>query len=221
MRLSCLVPALLFLWTAPLYGQDAVGLSQCEIDQGFVSLFDGKTLDGWQGSTDGYVAENGILVCKKKGGGNLLTVKEYGDFIFRFEFKLEPNGNNGVAVRAPAKGNPAFAGMEIQILDEHYKGIQPYQAHGSIYGVVAAKRGFQKPIGEWNCEEIMCKGSRVKVTLNGTVIVDADLDKIDQPVDGRDHPGLKRRKGHIGWAGHGSRVEFRNIRIKELVDSSQ
>lgn len=184
-----------------------------EKEEGFVPLFNGKNLDGWMGSTAGYVAEDGLLVCKAKGGGLLLTEKEYADFAFRFEFKLEPGGNNGVAIRTPPKGNPAHVGMEIQILDNHaekYKNLKPYQFHGSIYFHVPAKRGHLKPAGQWNCEEIRCEGTRVKVTLNGAVIVDADLMTV------KDEPIIKPTKGHIGFMGHGSRVEFRNIRLKEL-----
>jgi len=174
------------------------------VEEGFTSLFDGKTLEGWKGSTAGYAAENGVLVCKKEGGGNLFTVKEFGDFIFRFDFKFEPGGNNGVSVR----------GHEIQILDDYapqHKDIKPCQYHGSIYCVVPAKRGSTKPAGEWNTEEIMVKGSRWKVTVNGTVIVDVDLAEV---------PGqealAKRTKGPLGFLGHGTRVEFRNLRIKGL-----
>jgi hypothetical protein len=191
-----------------------------DTEHDFVCLFDGKTLAGWQGDTEGYVVEpgrEGILVCKK--GGKIFTEKEYGDFIFRFEFKLEANGNNGVGIRTPLEGNPAYVGMEIQILDNsgsQYQKLQPYQYHGSIYGVVPAKRGFMKPVGQWNDEEIMCKGSHVRVTLNGEAIVDADLSTMEKPMDGQQHPGLKRDKGYIGFLGHGSRIEFRNIRIKEL-----
>jgi len=225
MRLTCIVTGLLFAGMNLLAAEEeeagpapGVGLCEEEAKEGFVSLFDGKTLDGWQGATDGYVAENGVLVCQP--GGNLFTAKEYADFIFRFEFKLPPWGNNGVGIRTPAEGNPAYGGMEIQILDDNYKEkypqLQDYQVHGSIYGVVPAKPGHQKPIGEWNCEEIVCEGSHVKVTLNGVVIVDADLGKIEKPLDGHEHPGLHNEKGYIGWLGHGDRVEFRNIRIKEL-----
>ena len=191
---------------------------QEETDQGFVCLFNGKNLDGWQGSTAGYQVKDGVMICEP--GGNLFTAKEYADFIFRFEFKLPPMGNNGVGIRTPLKGNPAYAGMEIQILADNYKEkypqLRPYQYHGSVYGVVPAKPGHQKPIGEWNCEEIYCKGSHVKVTVNGVVIVDADLDKVDKPIDGHEHPGLHNKKGYIGFLGHGSPVQFRNIRIKEL-----
>ena len=223
MRLSRLLALSLFVACTPpcLAGGGAAAaadLSKEEIKERFVSLFDGKTLEGWQGATDGYVPDSGVLVCKK--GGNLMTTKEYADFIFRFEFKLEPGGNNGVGIRTPLEGNPAYLGMEIQILDDSTDRsgrLKPFQYHGSIYGVVPAKRGHQKPHGEWNSEEIMCQGSRVKVTLNGAVIVDADLNEIGEAtMDGHAHPGLKREKGYLGFLGHGSRVEFRNLRIKEL-----
>jgi hypothetical protein len=195
------------------------GLCPKEAADGFVSLFDGKTLKGWQGATKGYTVEKGILVCQKHGGGNLFTEKEYGNFIFRFEFKLEPGANNGVGIRTPLQGDPAYVGMEIQILDDGapiYKSLQPYQYHGSIYGVVPCKRGHQKPVGQWNSEEICCDGKKVKITLNGTVIVDADLSKVTDPKVLQVHPGLKREKGYIGFLGHGSRIEFRNLRVKPL-----
>jgi len=218
MRMTCYVAALL-LSVSVLLSSVAAAAEPCpkEAEQGFVSLFDGKTLDGWKGATGGYSAEDGLLICGH--GGNLYTNKEYANFTFRFEFKLPPGGNNGVGIRTPGKGDAAYAGMEIQILDdghERYKGIRPYQAHGSIYGVAPAKRGFLKPAGEWNSEEIMADGSHIKVTLNGEVIVDADLSKIDKTMDGRSHPGLHNEKGYIGFLGHGARIEFRNLRIKEL-----
>jgi hypothetical protein len=202
-----------------------------EAKEGFVDLLACSKLDDlWQGATKGYIPvddakEGRKLVCKKEGGGNLLTKKEYADFVFRFEFKLTPGANNGVGIRALAQGNAAYTGMEIQILDdghEKYKGwLKDYQCHGSVYGVVAAKRGALKPTGQWNCQEICAKGRRVKITLNGTVIVDADLDEAvakngGKTLDGQDHPGLKREKGHIGFLGHGDELEFRNIRVKEL-----
>ena len=147
----------------------------------------------------GYVPTDGVLVCKKQGGGKLFTKKEYANFVLRFEVKLEPGGNNGIAIRAPMEGRPAQAGMEIQVLDntaERYKKLKPYQYHGSIYGMVPTKRGYLRPVGQWNEEEILCDGPHVKVTLNGTVIVDADLTKIpDPPPDGRPHPGASSQEG--------------------------
>ena len=203
------------LWSGPSL---AVELPPEEVQEGFVPLFNGKNLDGWIGDTKGYVAQDGILVCQP--GGGLFTEKEYANFIFRFEFKLPPGANNGVGIRTPAEGgDPAYIGMEIQILDDghpKYDWIKPYQAHGSIYGVVPAKRGVLKPAGEWNTEEIVAQGSKIKVTVNGTVVVDADIAGIKETVDGRPHPGLHNEKGHIGFLGHGDRVEFRNIRIKPL-----
>jgi len=208
--LLCPAPALL----------SAAGLSEKEAEEGFVSLFDGKSLAGWVGSVYGYNVQDGAMVCKP--GGNLYAEKEYGNFIFRFEFKLPPGGNNGVGIRTPMGKNAAYHGMEIQILDDghdKYKGwLKDYQTHGSIYGVVPAKRGHLKPAGQWNTEEIMADGSHIKVILNGVVIVDADLSKVDanNTIDHRPHPGLHNEKGHIGFLGHGDPVAFRNVRIKEL-----
>ena len=189
---------------------------------GFVPLFNGKDLTGWTGNITGYVAENGRIVCyPDRGSGNLYTAREYENFIYRFEFKLTPGANNGLGIRSPLEGDAAYVGMEIQILDntaDKYKDLHEYQYHGSIYGVVPAKRGYLRPVGEWNEEEVIADGTNIKVILNGTTIVDADIaDAIENgTMDGKDHPGLKRAKGHIGFLGHGSRLEFRNIMIKEL-----
>jgi len=181
-------------------------------------LFNGRDLAGWTGDTKGYVAEDRSIVCRP--GGNLYTEEEFSDFRLYFEFKLTPGANNGIGIRAPLRGDAAYAGMEIQVLDDsspEYKDLHPYQFHGSIYGVVPAKRGFQKPVGEWNTEEIIAKGKQVTVILNGTTIVDADIEKASTPatMDGGQHPGLKREKGHIGFLGHDSVVWFRDIRIME------
>ena len=190
-------------------------------EEGFTSVFNGEDLSGWTGAVDGYAVENGELVCLKDGGGNLYIDREYSDFVLRFEFKLEPGGNNGLGIRAERGKDAAYHGMEIQILDdgaEEYAELEPYQYHGSIYGVVAAERGYQKPVGEWNEEEVRAQGSRITVKLNGVVIVDADIKEASQSgtIDGREHPGLLNPSGYIGFLGHGHRVAFRNIRIKTL-----
>ena len=198
------------------------GLAGGADESGFVLLFDGKTLNGWTlvgqvGS--GYVVKDGVIVCPKDGGGNLFTEKEYSNFIFRFEFRLKPGGNNGVGVRAPLEGNPAFVGMEIQILDDEapkYRDLRPAQYHGSVYDVFPAKRGYLKTPGEWNSEEIRADGRRITVTLNGTLILDADVDSMKDPEVLKKHPGLARASGRIGFLGHREYVEFRNIRIKVL-----
>lgn len=197
-------------------------LTEKEKSKGFVRLFNGKDMTGWTGDTKGYSAKDGKIVLDPKlSSGNLYTVGEYGDFILRFEFRLTPGANNGLAIRTPLSGNSAYEAMELQILDNtapKYKELKPYQFHGSIYGVVPAKRGYLKPIGEWNSEKVIAKGQRIKVILNGTTIVDADIEEASTPktMDGRDHPGLKRDKGHIGFCGHGDYLEFRNIRIRSL-----
>jgi len=221
MRCTCGIAAIL-LSVGWLYVQDAkpAGRAPDEAQTGFVSLFDGKTLDGWQGDVKHYAVRDGVMTCH---GGILYTAKEYANFIFRFEFKLSPGGNNGVGIRSPLVGEPTYNGMEIQILDDGhkmYKGwLKPYQAHGSIYGVVPAKRGFLKPTGQWNCEEILADGGHLRVTLNGTVITDADISQVTQTIDHNPHPGLHNPRGYISWLGHGNPpdpVEFRNVRIKEL-----
>ena len=196
---------------------------QADSEKGFVSLFDGKSLNGWKlvhGHGPGYVIKDRTIVCPADGGGNLYTEKEYANFAFRFEFKVEPGGNNGVGIRAPLEGDAAYQGMEIQILDdqhEKYKGkIKSEQHHGSVYDVIPARTGFLKPAGEWNAEEIMVNGSRIRVTLNGVIILDADLSLVNEAEVLKKHPGLRNKTGHIGFLGHGSLVEFRNIRIKTL-----
>lgn len=192
-------------------------------EPGFTPLFDGKTLEGWTlvgGRGPGYIVEDGKIVCPADGGGNLFTEREYANFIFRFEFRMEPGGNNGIGIRAPLKGDAAYQGMEIQILDDQhpkYKSwIKPEQHHGSVYGLIPARTGFLKPAGEWNEEEITADGRRITVKLNGVIILDANLDIIKEPELLKRHPGVLRTSGHIGFLGHGTRVEFRNIRIKTL-----
>jgi hypothetical protein len=222
MTMKRLIPAALLATLTLAHAQDQ------KVEEGFTSLFNGKDLSGWvygkkgtgeNKSGAGYAVENGVIFCTVKDGGNLYTEKEYGDFSLRFEFKLTANANNGIGIRAPLEGDSAYVGMEIQVLDDggsDYKNLRPEQYHGSVYDCFAAKRGSQKPVGEWNTEEITAKGRQVTVTVNGQVIVDANLDDIKDEAKLKKHPGLKNAKGHIGFLGHGARVEFRNLRIKEL-----
>ncbi|MCE2849535.1 MAG: DUF1080 domain-containing protein [Chitinophagaceae bacterium] len=198
-------------------------LSDEEKQQGFEMLFDGSNLNNWIGNKTGYLVENGTMVVNPAGGsgGNLYTAKEYGDFEYRFEFQLTPGANNGLGIRTPTEGDAAYVGMELQILDNEadiYKNLNVYQYHGSVYGVIPAKRGFLKPVGEWNEEVVVAKGSKIKVILNGQVIMDGDIKEASKngTADHKDHPGLHNPKGHIGFLGHGSVVRFRNIRVKTL-----
>ncbi|MCE6990475.1 family 16 glycoside hydrolase [Dyadobacter sp. CY323] len=204
--------------------QNTFELSEAEKKAGFKVLFDGTNMFEWTGNKTDYFIDNGELVVdpKKGGSGNLYTKDEYSDFEFRFEFQLTPGANNGLGIRAPNTGDAAYSGTEIQILDNDadiYKDLQVYQYHGSAYGIIPAKRGFLKPTGEWNYEEVWIKGSKIKVTLNGTVILDGDLAEASKngTLDHKEHPGLKRTSGYIGFLGHGSPLKFRNIRINDLT----
>ncbi|MDH4196770.1 MAG: DUF1080 domain-containing protein, partial [Candidatus Aminicenantes bacterium] len=193
---------------------------------GFVPLFNGRDLTGWTGETKAYIAIDGkIVIDPERGGGNLYAESEFEDLILRFEFKMPPGANNGVGVRAPLGGDAAYQGMEIQILEDSspiWWGLRAFQYHGSVYGIIPARRGALKPPGEWNVEEITLRGRKVAVKVNGTTVVDGDLDEASAggTIDGREHPGLARTKGHLGFLGHGSRVEFRNIRVKDLGSPS-
>ena len=202
---------------------DPFTLSPEEKKEGFKILFDGTNMHEWTGNTVDYTLKDGTitLIPSQGGGGNLYTKSEYGDFVIRFEFMLTPGANNGLGIRTPMEGDPAYVGMEIQILDNEdpiYKDLEPWQYHGSVYGVIPAKRGFLKPVGEWNTEEVIAKGDQIKVTLNGEVILNGNLREAAKngTIDKQEHPGLFNKKGHIGFLGHGSEVRFRNIRVREV-----
>jgi hypothetical protein len=200
---------------------------------GFVSLFNGKDLSGWQGAKDDYTVESGAIQCKPGKGGVLYSEKTYGDYVFRCEFKLPPGGNNGLAMRYPTQAeldeqpkgkrntDPAYVGMcELQVLDDghsKYGKIDPRQAHGSAYGMVAAKRGYLRPAGEWNHQIVRVVGSKINVELNGTQILDADLSTVEEYMANTPHPGKNRTNGHVGFAGHSDPVQFRNIEIQSLT----
>jgi len=202
-------------------------LSETEKKEGFKVLFDGTNLFNWTGNKTDYFIQNGELVVdpKKGGKGNLYTKDEYSDFDFRFEFQLTPGANNGLGIRTPMEGDAAYVGTEIQILDNDadiYKDLHEYQYHGSAYGIIPAKRGFLKPLGEWNYEEVRVQGSKIRVTLNGTVILDGDLAEASKngTADHKEHPGLSRTSGYLGFLGHGSELKFRNIRINDLTKTA-
>jgi hypothetical protein len=188
--------------------------------EGFTKIYDGSTLNGWGGPIENYEVKEGAIVCKPGQGGTIYHKKELSDFVARVEFKLPPGGNNGLAIRYPGEGDTAYVGMtELQVLDntaEKYKNLDPRQYHGSAYGMVAAEKGFLRPVGEWNFQEVTVKGSTIKVELNGTVILDADLSKATDFMANSPHPGKDRKSGYFGFAGHADPVAFRNVSIKEL-----
>ncbi|MCA9177551.1 MAG: DUF1080 domain-containing protein [Planctomycetales bacterium] len=186
---------------------------------GFTPLLGDEKRDLWTGDVDSYEFQGNTVSCKEGQGGNLFTKKEYGDFVSRLEFKLPPGGNNGLAIRFDGKGRPHLDGLELQVLDddhEKYKSLDPRQYHGSVYGLVAAHRGYLRPTGQWNFQQVTMQGSHVKVELNGYTIVDADLKEVRESKDGPVPPGAQRSAGHFGFAGHNDPVSFRNVSIREL-----
>jgi len=197
---------------ARLRGDDAA--------QGFISIFNGSDLTGWTGAVDSYEVREGAIVGKHGQGGVMFFEEEYGDFVARVEFRVPPGGNNGLAIRYPGKGRASYDGMtELQVLDdtaEKYAKLDPRQYHGSVYGMVPAQRGYLRPVGEWNYQEVTVQGSTIKVELNGTVIVDADVSQITEFKDDLPHPGKDLKRGYFGFAGHNDPVMFRNVAIKRV-----
>ena len=189
---------------------------------GFESIFDGKTLKGWAGSSDNYEVVDDFIQCKKGKGGVLYTEKKYSDFVVRLEFMVPPGGNNGLAIRYPG-GNKdsAYIGMtELQVLDSEdarYAKLDARQYHGSSYGMAAAHRGYLRAPNTWNYQEVTVKGSTIKVELNGNIILDTDLSKITEYMAKSPHPGKDLKEGHFGFAGHSDPVRFRNLQIKPIA----
>lgn len=202
--------------------RDRFSLSAEEKKAGYEILFDGKDMLRWTSNTDEYKIEDGCIVMQPADGhGNLYTKKEYDNFILRFEFLLTPEANSGLGLRHKMiTTKSGYDGMELQILDNSapiYANLKPYQYHGSLYGWVPAKRGYLKPAGEWNYQEVIAEGSKIKIILNGTTILDTDIQEAVKDVPENKIPkSLLYKKGHIAFLGHNSVVKFRNIRIKEL-----
>lgn len=162
----------------------------------------------------GYEVKDGVLICR---GKILRTEKQFTNYVFAFDFLLPPRGNNGLGIHYPGEGRPSGTGMELQILDDShpkYRNLKESQYHGSLYKLQAAKRGFLKPVGQWNRQKVTVDGPRVLVELNGSVILKANLDEL--AMKNPKHKGVKRRGGYICLCGHGAPVQFRNITLLEL-----
>jgi hypothetical protein len=187
---------------------------------GFKSVFNGQDFEGWAGPVSEYEVKDRAIVCRPNKGGTIYTKEEFSDFVARVEFRLPPGGNNGLAIRYPGHGDTAYVGMcEVQVLDDtspQYARLDPRQYCGSVYGIVAAQRGYLRPVGEWNFEEVTVIGPKIKVELNGTVIVDTDVSTVTKYMANSAHPGKDRTSGYFGFAGHNDPVAFRNILIKRL-----
>lgn len=184
----------------------------------YTSLFNGKDLSGWKGATDNYEVVQGAIRCKDGHGGVLHTSDEYADFTARMEISIPAGGNNGLAIRYPGQGDTAYVGMcELQVLDneaEKYAKLDPRQYHGSAYGMLAAKRGYLRPAGQWNYQTVTVKGHTIRVELNGSVILNGDLSKVTEFMANSPHPGKDRTQGYFGFAGHNDPVRFRAVEIR-------
>jgi len=185
--------------------------------QAYKSLFNGKDLSGWIGARENYEVVDSAIQCKTGRGGVLHTADKYSDFQVRLEFQLPEGGNNGLAIRYPGEGDTAYVGMcELQVLDNgssKYASLDPRQYHGSAYGMIAAKRGYLRPVGEWNYQHVTIKGSTIRVELNGTVILSGDLSTVKEYMANSPHPGKENANGYFGFAGHSDPVRFRAIEI--------
>jgi hypothetical protein len=185
---------------------------------GFVDLFNGRDLEGWAGAANDYEVKDGAIVCKPGKGGVLFHKDTFDDFVMQVEYQMPEAGNNGLAIRYPGEGRASYVGMcEIQLLDdEHakYAKLDPRQYTGSVYGMAAPARGYNRPLGQWNFMDVEVRGSTIRVELNGTRIVDADVSTITQFMGDLPHPGKDRLTGHVGFAGHNDPVALRNVRLR-------
>ncbi len=198
-------------------------------DQGFVTLFDGKDLKGWQKTPGPWVVENGVLALKgrtddqMRNENYLWTNQQYGDFVLELEFKVAERSNSGVFIRTSDIKDPVQTGIEIQVASGPGEASISRGSTGGIYDLVAPSKKALKPTA-WNKYAITCQGPKITVALNGAVVSEANLDRwtvAHKNPDGSenkfDRP-LKdfARQGYIGLQDHGSPVWYRNIRIKVL-----
>ena len=183
-------------------------------------LVEAPGLAGWTrigGEVGNWRSEEGEIVCRGQGKDWLAWNRDHADFVVALEYRLHPGGNSGLLLRAPRRGDPSRDGLEIQLLDDDapvYRQLQPWQYTGSVYGVIAARRGASKKAGDWNRLTVKAEGSRITVTLNGQTVVDDDLAR--HPEARPRHPGIDRSRGAIGLQSHGEPVRFRNLTIREL-----
>lgn len=188
--------------------------------EGYETIFNGQDFVGWSGPIENYEVIDGSIKCKAGKGGTIYTEEEYTDFAVRFEFQVPEGGNNGLAIRYPGSGDTAYVGMcELQVLDNDatkYASLDPRQYHGSAYGMVPAYRGYLRPAGQWNVQDVTVQGSTIKVELNGTLILETDLSQVKEFMGGRPHAGKDLTSGHFGFAGHNDPVQFRNVKLKKL-----
>ncbi|MCH8120415.1 MAG: DUF1080 domain-containing protein [Planctomycetes bacterium] len=201
------------------------------VEDGFAPLFPGDSLAGWKVSDwsdlrtpqkvkgTPWKIENGILYGLNKRTW-IISPKEYGDFVLKFDSKISRGSNGGIGLRFPPEGDPAYKGMEIQVVDDevYYRGrSQPQQRTGSIYDEIAASKDVTRPVGQWSSWEITARGSQVTIVLNGQKIIDVDLSRETKARQKKGPPLANRPlKGHIGFQNLNGTITLRNIMIKEL-----
>ncbi len=185
-------------------------------EDGFVPLFDGKTLEGWVTTGNWIVEDGGAVALHPRPGESgwqrydayLTTARKYKDFVLDLEFKIGKGGNSGVFLRVGDRMSQVSTGFEVQILDTHGLAKPGNHDCGGVIGAAAPSKNMAKPAGEWNRYVITCQGNRLKVELNGEQIHDLELDKSaikDRPAE-----------GYIGFQDEAKPVWYRNVRIKEL-----
>ena len=185
-------------------------------EDGFVPMFDGKTLNGWRTTGNWIVEKDGVVTLKPRAGEKgwqrydayLTTARKYKDFILDLEFKIGKGGNSGVFLRVGDPASQVKTGFEVQILDTHGKANPTAHDCGGVIGTAAPSKNMAKPAGEWNRYIITCHGNHLEVELNGERIIDLELDESAM----KDRPP----EGYIGFQDEAKRVWYRNVRIKEL-----
>ncbi len=204
-------------------------LTDEEKKAGWKLLFDGKTTEQWRGwkkdkFPDGWKAIEGALV-REKGGGDILTIEQFDNFEFATDWKVAAGGNSGIMYRvAESESAPYLTGPECQVLDDakHPDGKNPKTSSGSLYAVYEPSKVVVKPAGEWNRAKIVCNGKKIEHWLNGEKIVDCEVGSEDwnKRVAASKWKGAAKyaqlAKGHIDLQDHGDRVEFKNIKIREI-----
>jgi hypothetical protein len=193
------------------YMPDNTLLNEEEREQGWIALFDGKTLNGWTvtgENKEGFQVRDGAITWVDRGGGSVRTRDRYDNFILRLEWKIAEGGNSGVYLRAPRAARASKIGLEVQLRGDYGVAPSPDQT-GAVYDVAAPRVNASRPAGEWNNMEVVLNGPRLTVVLNGDTIQDLNMDEHDEL-------RYRLRRGFIGLQDHNSPVAFRNIRIKRL-----
>jgi len=183
-------------------------------DGGWISLFDGKSLEGWTGRKDLYTVDSSTGAIVSVGSrGDLWTERQFSDFEVECNFRVGPDGNTGLGLRYPGFGDASKEGMEIQLIDDEMANLQPYQFTGALYRLVSPTRGHLKKFPQWNKLQVWCVGDELAVTLNDFTVMATNLATLRNA--NPTHAGLKRTSGHLCLCANTGRTEVRNLRVRE------